>query len=179
MTKNHLIIWPDKTLELVSKPVDHLSRFQIEPITIEDISKGMFEVMYANKSVGLSAIQIGVQLRMFVMDCSKDPNQSRDNTQPKPMVCINPVIEELIDEPIEMLEGCLSFPGIFEKVMRHPELIFSCEDLTGEVNRFHVAGLEAQCVQHEIQHLDGVTFATNWGNVTKGIMKRKIKKILG
>ena len=178
MKNKYLITWPNDWLSLVSKDVDHLSRFQIEPITIEDIIKGMFEVMYANKGVGLSAIQIGVPLRIFVMDCSKDALQNVSNIQARPTVCINPVIEEFIGVPIELQEGCLSFPGVIETVHRYPELIFKCEDVNGITNRYQVAGIEAQCVAHEVEHLNGVTFATNWGHVKQGIAKRKIKKAL-
>src|ERR1022692_3336421 len=103
-----IVIWPSKVLSEVSKPVDHLSKFQIEPITIEEIAKAMFTVMRAHKGVGLSAIQIGVPLRLFVMDCSgiSQLEKNEDNIQPAEMVCINPEIIQLIGKPIEMTEGC-------------------------------------------------------------------------
>jgi peptide deformylase len=170
MTKNHLIIWPDERLKEISKPVDHLSKFQIAPLTIEDIAKGMFQIMYDNKGVGLSAIQIGVALRMFVMDCSKDKSGA--------IICINPVIKERIGELVEMDEGCLSFPGIFEKVLRYDEIIIECEDLNGEQRVYQLDGLEAQCVAHEIDHLDGRTMADTWGRVKRGIMTRKVRNFM-
>jgi len=94
------------------------------------------------------------------------------------MVCINPEIIELIGKPIEMTEGCLSFPGVFEKVMRHPEVIFKCEDLMGEVKTWQMAGIESQCIQHETEHLDGKTMGDSWGVAKRDIVKRKIKKAL-
>ena len=175
-----IITWPNEILSKVSKEVDALTIFQSSPIEIKDIVEVMFAVMREQKGIGLSAIQIGVPLRIFVMDCSNisqfDKNQM--NIQPAPMVCINPMIVDYIGDPIEMTEGCLSFPGIFEKVMRHNEVILKCEDLTGLVSEYQLTGIEAQCAQHEMDHLDGITFATNWGRVKKDIVKRKIAKAL-
>ena len=161
--KGDLIIWPDEMLAVPSVEVNPLD---INPIFLDK----MFKVMYANKGVGLSAIQLGVPLRIFVMDVSTDKSGS--------MVCINPVIKEFIGPTEEMNEGCLSFPGIFEKVIRFPEVIFECENFKGEKNTYQVAGTESQCVQHEIDHLNGKTMADSWLRVKKDIVKRKIKKAL-
>src|ERR1700690_4584150 len=124
-----IITWPNEILSKVSKEVDALTIFQSSPIEIKDIVEVMFAVMREQKGIGLSAIQIGVPLRIFVMDCSNisqfDKNQM--NIQPAPMVCINPMIVDYIGDPIEMTEGCVSFPGIFQKVMRHKQVILKCE----------------------------------------------------
>jgi peptide deformylase len=168
----HLLIWPNQNLSLVSNEVNDIGSSHTKEIVDQ-----MFRVMYANNGVGLSAIQINVPLRIFVMDC-KTPSNLEENIEPKPMVCINPVIEEFIGMPVAMQEGCLSFPNIWEQVQRYQELIFTCNDLNGDRKTIQVAGLEAQCVAHEMEHLDGITMATNWGRVKKDIVKRKIAKTL-
>ena len=168
-----LIIWPDKILEVPSVPID---------INTDDNIKGivsnMFEVMYHYKGVGLSAVQVGLPLRIFVMDCSNQLNNLKENIEPKPLVLINPEIKKRIGDRVLMEEGCLSFPGIIETAFRYPEIIIEATNLEGELIKYQMAGLEAQCADHEMDHLEGLTMGDQWGRVKRGIMVRKIKKTL-
>lgn len=160
-------------MEVPSVPIDINTDDNIKYIV-----DNMFEVMYHYKGVGLSAVQVGLPLRIFVMDCSNQPNNLKENIEPKPLVLINPYIVDTFDEPVLTDEGCLSFPGIIEKQLRHPEIIIEAVNLKGELITYQMAGLESQCAQHEMEHLDGVSFDREWGRTKRDIIKRKINKAL-
>ena len=107
----------------------------------------MTKAMYQHNGIGLAAIQVGYQLRMFVMDCSR----SRDNSK----VFINPEIVEKSDETLCDTEGCLSAPGKTGEVSRHIRIILKYQDDNGEEKKKTFYNLEARCVQHEMDHLEG------------------------
>lgn len=108
----------------------------------------MFETMYDAPGVGLAATQVGVPLRLAVMDCSDD------KAKPDPMVLINPQVSEPADR-VEMEEGCLSVPGVGDKVQRFNRLTLHALDRKGQPFELLAEGLLAQAIQHEIDHLDG------------------------
>ena len=103
--------------------------------------------MYQNNGIGLAAIQVGYQLRMFVMDCSR----SGDNSQ----VFINPEIVEKSDEMIRDMERCLSAPGRSGDIRRHLRIILKYQNQDGKEERKTFYNLEARCIQHEMDHLEG------------------------
>ena len=107
----------------------------------------MTRAMYQHQGIGLAAIQVGYQLRMFVMDCS----HSRDNSR----VFINPKIVEKSIETLRDTEGCLSAPGKTGDVSRHIRIILKYQDQDGKEERKTFYNLEARCIQHEMDHLDG------------------------
>jgi len=133
-----LVLFPDDRLRQVSKEVDFSTDLQI---TIHN----MFAIMYQYKGIGLSAIQIGVPLRIIVADVG----QGRE-------IYINPKIERIGGTQKIMSEGCLSFPGIFEKVKRFTKITISYKDTEGNSKIVNASGLRAQMLQHEIEHLDGI-----------------------
>lgn len=133
-----LVLFPDERLRQISKEVDLASDFKH---TIED----MFAVMYKHKGIGLSAIQIGVPLRLVVADVGEGKE-----------IYINPKIERLGGTKKIMNEGCLSFPGIWEKVKRFSKITISYKDVEGNIKTLNTGGLRAQMLQHEIEHLDGI-----------------------
>ncbi|MEW6130065.1 MAG: peptide deformylase [Acidobacteriota bacterium] len=129
----------------------------------------MFETMYGAPGVGLAAPQVGVLKRLFVMDCSggKNPKQK--------VALINPVIEiEEGDQTGD--EGCLSFPGIYVQVKRPQRVVVRAQDINGSQFKLDVMDLEARCVEHETDHLDGELFIEYLSPLKKDLVKRKIKK---
>lgn len=129
----------------------------------------MFETMYGAPGVGLAAPQVGILKRLFVMDCSSGKN-------PKQKIAfINPVIEiEEGDQTGD--EGCLSFPGIYVQVKRPQRVVVRAQDLNGSQFKLDVMDLEARCVEHETDHLDGELFIEYLSPLKKDLVKRKIKK---
>ena len=137
-----LVKYPDVFLRSVSNDVV----FPLDDKTSRLI-RFMTKAMYQHQGIGLAAIQVGYQLRMFVMDCS----HSRDNSR----VFINPEIVEKSIETLRDTEGCLSAPGKTGDVSRHIRIILKYQDQDGKEERKTFYNLEARCIQHEMDHLDG------------------------
>ena len=137
-----LVKYPDVFLRHVSKDV---------PFPLDDrnqrLIKFMAKAMYQNYGIGLAAIQVGYELRMFVMDCTR--------AQEDYQVFINPEIVKLSDETLTDFEGCLSAPGKRREVKRHLRITFKYKDKEGEEHTKTFYNLEARCIQHELDHLDG------------------------
>jgi len=129
----------------------------------------MFETMYGAPGVGLAAPQVGVLKRLFVMDCSSGRNKKQK------VALINPVIETEEGEQVGE-EGCLSFPGIFVQVARPQRLVVRAQDTDGSEFKLDVMDLEARCVSHEEDHLDGELFISYLSPLKRDLTKRKIKK---
>jgi peptide deformylase len=129
----------------------------------------MFETMYGAPGVGLAAAQVGVLKRLFVMDCSSGKDKK------KKVVLINPVIELEEGEQVGE-EGCLSFPGLFIEVKRPQRVVVRCQDIDGSETSLDVMDLEARCVSHETDHLDGELFINYLTPLKRDLTKRKIKK---
>lgn len=134
-----LVVFPDERLRQKSLEVD----FPTEDLQI--LIHNMFAVMYQYKGVGLSAIQIGMPLRVIVADVGNGRE-----------IYINPKIERIGGTKKLMKEGCLSFPGIYEDVERYSKITVSYQDINQVNHIVNTGGLRAQMLQHEIEHLDGV-----------------------
>ena len=137
-----LVKYPDVFLRSVSNDVT----FPLDDKTSRLI-KFMARAMYQNHGIGLAAIQVGYQLRMFVMDCSRSQSGYK--------AYINPKIVEKSDETLRDSEGCLSAPGKQGDVRRHIRIILNYKDEEGEEHTKTFYNLEARCIQHEMDHLDG------------------------
>ena len=137
-----LVKYPDVFLRSVSNDVT----FPLDDKTSRLI-KFMARAMYQNHGIGLAAIQVGYQLRMFVMDCSRSQSGYK--------AYINPKIVEKSDETLRDNEGCLSAPGKQGDVRRHIRIILNYKDEEGEEHTKTFYNLEARCIQHEMDHLDG------------------------
>ena len=137
-----LVKYPDVFLRSVSNDVV----FPLDDKTSRLI-KWMTRAMYQHQGIGLAAIQVGYQLRMFVMDCTR--------SQENPKVFINPKIIEKSIETLRDTEGCLSAPGKTGNVSRHIRIILKYQDQDGKEERKTFYNLEARCIQHEMDHLDG------------------------
>ena len=137
-----LVKYPDVFLRSQS----HEVKFPLDDKTKRLIT-WMTRAMYQHHGIGLAAIQVGYQLRMFVMDCSR--SQTNDN------VYINPVIVKNSEETITDFEGCLSAPGKHGEVKRHIRITLNYKDKEGKDYTKTFYNLEARCIQHEMDHLEG------------------------
>jgi peptide deformylase len=124
----------------------------------------MFETMYAAPGVGLAAPQLGISKRLFVMDVHDGEHQ--------PAVVVNPKIES-IEEEVELTEGCLSIPGLVGEIVRFKRVAVSGFDRHGNKIRLQGEGLFAQCVQHEVDHLNGVLYVDKARNVHKPVTEEE------
>ena len=129
----------------------------------------MFETMYGAPGVGLAAPQVGVLKRLFVMDCTSGKDKKQK------VVLINPVIETEEGEQIGD-EGCLSFPGVFLEIKRPQRVVVRARDIDGSEVTLDVMDLQARCVSHETDHLDGELFINYLSPLKRDLTKRKIKK---
>jgi len=141
------------TLRKVAKKVDPK---EIADPLFQQLIDDMFETMYKAPGVGLAAPQVNVSKRMFVIDVNEDEHE--------PAVVINPKIE-LAEDELEMTEGCLSVPGRVGEIVRFRHVAVSGLDRNGEKIRLEGEGLFAQCLQHEIDHLNGVLYVDRAKNV--------------
>ncbi len=145
------------------------------PVTVFDqalqtLIDDLFETMYDAPGVGLAATQVGIALRLAVLDCSED------KAQPRPMVIINP---QIIDpsERQEMEEGCLSVPGVADKVQRFNRLKLRAIDRHGQPFELEAEGLLAQAVQHEIDHLDGKLYIDHLSSLKRERLQKKLERL--
>ncbi len=164
MTIRPLVIIPDSKLRLVSEPVKEITG------EIRRLADDMLETMYDAPGVGLAAIQIGVPVRMVTMDVSKSEEEHQ------PMVLINPEILWSSEEKRVYEEGCLSIPEYYEEVERPDRVRFRYMDLQGETIEQEADGLLATCVQHEIDHLNGVLFIDYLSKLKRDRVVTKFKK---
>ena len=137
-----IVTYPDVFLRTVSSPV----KFPLDDKTARLI-KWMIKMMYKNHGIGLAAVQVGYQRRIFVMDCTRSGSN--------PQVFINPVLYKKSKESMIDFEGCLSAPGKRGEVKRYLRITLNYQDEKGEEQTKTFYNLAARCVQHELDHLDG------------------------
>ncbi len=154
---------PDPRLRQKARPVTVFDR------ALQTLIDDMFETMYAAPGVGLAATQVGVAQRLAVMDCAED------QAAPQPMVIINPEIVDPSDR-LEMEEGCLSVPGVSDKVQRYNHLRLRALDRHGQPFELVAEGLMAQAVQHEIDHLDGKLYLDHLSSLKRERLLKKLRK---
>lgn len=164
MTIRPLVILPDPRLRLASEPVG--------PVTdeIRTLAADMLETMYDAPGVGLAAIQIGVPKRVVTIDTSKDENDRR------PQVFLNPEIVWSSEEKRIYDEGCLSIPEYYGEVERPDRVRVRFRDLDGAEREIEADGLLATCIQHEIDHLDGVLFIDHLSKLKRDRVVKKFTK---
>jgi len=161
MALRDILILPDKRLRSVSKPVVEISD------EIRTLVADMFETMYEAPGIGLAAIQVGVPSRVVVMDLSKREAEA------EPRAFINPEITWSSEEKSLYEEGCLSIPDVHEDVERPTRVKIRYLDLDGKLQEADAEGLFATCIQHEVDHLNGVLFIDH---ISKLKRERIIKK---
>ncbi len=164
MTIKPLIILPDPVLRQVSTPIETIDA------DIRRLADDMLETMYDAPGIGLAAIQIGVAKRMLVLDVSKEGDEKT------PHVFINPEIVASSDEFSVYEEGCLSIPDYYAEVERPAVVTIKHLDRDGKEQIVKADGLLATCLQHEIDHLNGVLFIDHISKLKRDMVIRKFTK---
>ncbi len=159
-------------LPIVQYPDPRLAA-KAEPVTVFDdalktLASDMAETMYNAPGVGLAATQVGKLIRMVVIDISEGKNALR--------VFVNPEIIERSEELKECEEGCLSLPGLYEKVKRPSRVTVKAQDLDGKSFTLECDELLSVCVQHELDHLDGIVFIDHLSQLKKSRAAAKLAK---
>jgi len=168
MPVREIIILPDKQLRLVSRPIE-----KVTP-EIRKLADDMLETMYAAPGIGLAAIQVAQPLRLITMDLAKKNEEGE--TTPQPRVFINPEILSSSEEKAIYEEGCLSIPEYYEEVERPARVRVRFTDLDGKVHEEDAEGLYATCIQHEIDHLNGVLFIDYLSKLKRDRVQKKFSK---
>jgi len=168
MALREIIILPDKQLRLVSKPVEKVTS------EIRKLADDMFETMYEAPGIGLAAIQVAQPVRLITMDLVKKDENGEIN--PKPRVFINPEIIASSEELSVYEEGCLSIPEYYEEVERPAKVRIRFTDLDGKVHEEEASGLFATCIQHEIDHLNGVLFIDHLSKLKRDRVTKRFAK---
>jgi peptide deformylase len=164
MTIKPLIILPDPILRQVSKPIETMDN------EVKKLADDMLETMYDAPGIGLAAIQIGVARRMLVLDVSKDGEDKQ------PLVFINPEVVSASDARSVYEEGCLSIPDYYAEVERPAAITVKHLDRDGKQQIVEADGLLATCLQHEIDHLNGVLFIDHISKLKREIVLRRFTK---
>ena len=164
MTLKPILVEPNKTLRQVSKPVEKVTKDE------QNLMDDMLDTMYAANGIGLAAIQIGVPKRIIVIDLNKDPEKK------EPMYFVNPVIKTRHTEKTLYEEGCLSVPEQFAEIERPRECEVEYLDYNGKKQLLKTEGLLATCIQHEIDHLEGILFIDYLSKLKKTIILKKLSK---
>ena len=164
MAVKTIITEPNPLLRQISKPVDNVG--DEERILMDD----MLETMYAANGIGLAAIQIGIPKRIIVMDICKEENKK------EPRYFVNPVIrnKDILKSTYE--EGCLSVPNQFAEIDRPKKCDIEYLDYNGEKKVLKAEGLLATCIQHEIDHLEGILFIDYLSKLKKSMIIKKLSK---
>ncbi len=165
MAIRDIIILPDKRLRLKSEPVT------AHDAKLRTLVDDMFATMYAAPGIGLAAIQIGVPLRVVTMDVAKKDDP------PAPQVFINPEVTWFSDEKATYEEGCLSIPEYYEEVERPVAVKVKYLDIDDKPHEIEASGLLATCLQHEIDHTNGVLFIDYISKLKRSMVMKKFKKV--
>ena len=164
MAVKPILIEPNKLLRQVSKTVEKVTKEE------QKLMDDMLDTMYAANGIGLAAIQIGVPKRIIVMDISKDSKNK------EPIYFINPIIKNKDSENATYEEGCLSVPNQFAEIERPSKCDVEYLDYNGEKQILHADGLLATCIQHEMDHLEGILFIDYLSKLKKSMIIKKLSK---
>ena len=160
-----IVTLPDeKTLREVSRPVASIDS------NVKKLWDDMLETMYRAPGIGLAAIQVGVPQRLLVIDLAKDGEPRT------PLFVANPEIVWASEQQSDYEEGCLSIPEYYEMVTRPAEIRVSYVDRQGEAREMHASGLMATCLQHEIDHLNGILFIDHISRLKRERVLKKFQK---
>ena len=160
-----ILTWPDELLLKQSEEVTFPLGSEVVQL-VDD----MFATMRADGGIGLSAIQVGVALKIVTVLGSRMNNDLDE-------VYLNPVIQQLVGTPELMREGCLSFPNVLVTVPRYREIVVEFNDMDGRSHTKAVSGLKAQVLQHEIDHLNGVLFLEKTSVAGKQKIRTHMKQL--
>ena len=164
MSKKKILTLPDPILRKTSEPVEKIDK------KIKNLMDDMLETMYAAPGIGLAAVQIGILKRIIVIDLSKEGEKK------KPIFIVNPEIISKSSDLVSYEEGCLSIPNQFAEVERPNTCKIKFLDYEGNKKELEAKGLLATCIQHEIDHLNGILFIDYLSKLKKEIIIKKAKK---
>ena len=164
MTIKKILTEPNKLLRQISLKVDKVGKEE------KKLMDDMLDTMYAANGIGLAAIQIGVPKRIIVMDISKDVDNK------KPMYFINPVIQQKTIDKSSYEEGCLSVPDQFAEIERPSKCEIKYLDYDGKKQLLKAEGLLSTCIQHEMDHLEGILFIDYLSKLKKSMIIKKLSK---
>jgi peptide deformylase len=165
MTVKKILTEPNKLLRQISKPVQKVSDEE------RTLMNDMLDTMYAAPGIGLAAIQIGVPKRIIVMDISRDEDKK------EPRYFVNPIVKSKNEEKVRYEEGCLSVPDQFAEIERPSTCEVEYLDYYGKKQLLKADGLLATCIQHEIDHLEGILFIDYLSKLKKSMIIKKLSKI--
>jgi peptide deformylase len=161
---------PDPRLRRVSSPVETIDD------GIRTLVADMFETMYAAPGIGLAAAQVDIPIRLLVMDLGDGPPDAEGKGTPNPRVFINPELFDPSDERSVYNEGCLSVPDQYADVERPARIGARWQDTDGNQHEAVLEGLPATCLQHEMDHLDGVLFIDHLSRLKRDMVLKKLEK---
>ncbi len=164
MSKKKIIIEPDPLLRKKSTKIEKVDN------DLRKLMDDMLETMYSAPGIGLAAVQVGILKRLIVIDISKDKEKKN------PIFLVNPVITFKSNHTSTYEEGCLSLPGHFAEVERPAQCHLNFIDYNGKKQNLKTEGLLATCVQHEIDHLDGILFIDYLSKLKRDMIIKKLKK---
>jgi len=164
VTKLKIIKYPDPFLKQKCLPVISYDK------ELKKFSEDMLTTMYKSEGIGLSAIQVGVLKRVIVIDISEESK--------KPLILVNPVIFPSSSKYLDFKEGCLSFPGIYESVKRNEEIVVEYNNIVGKKLSMKATGLLSICIQHEVDHLEGIVFLDRLSGLKRNRAEKKFLKNL-
>ena len=164
MSVKKILTEPNKILRQVSKPVEKVGEEE------QKLMNDMLDTMYAAPGIGLAAIQIGVPKRIIVMDISRNENKK------EPLYFVNPVIKNKNIKKSIYEEGCLSVPDQFAEIERPNSCEVEYLDYEGKKRSLKAEGLLATCIQHEIDHLEGILFIDYLSKLKKSMIIKKLSK---
>jgi len=164
MTSRKIIIEPDPILRKKCEPLEHIDE------SVRKLMNDMLLTMYAAPGIGLAAIQVGVLKRIVVIDISKEDEKKN------PLFLVNPEIISKSKNTSVYEEGCLSLPGQFAEVERPAEVQIKYVNYEGEEKKLEAKGLLATCIQHEIDHLNGILFIDYLSKLKKDMIIKKLIK---
>lgn len=173
MSHHPILIHPDRRLRRIAATVTDFDE------TLGELTAAMFATMYAARGIGLAAPQVDIQRRIVVMDVTP-ANDERNEDAPAPAhgkrILINPEVLAHSEETGDHEEGCLSLPGQYASVRRPARIRFAWQDLFGDRHEADADGLLAVCIQHEIDHLDGVLFIDRISRLKRERIEKKLAK---
>ena len=164
MTLRQILIEPNKILREKSQHVERVDS------DLQKLMDDMLETMYAAPGIGLAAIQVGVPKRIIVLDIDQKEGQKN------PMCFVNPEIIEKSKNNLTYEEGCLSVPGQFAEIDRPDECHVKYLDYYGQQKEIKAKGMLATCIQHEIDHLEGILFIDYLSKLKKSMIIKKLSK---
>jgi len=165
MSVKTILIEPNKLLRQISQPVAAVG------VDEKEIMNDMLDTMYEANGLGLAAVQIGIPKRIIVMDIGRDKNKK------EPMYFVNPVIKNKNMEKSTYEEGCLSLPNQFAEINRPNSCEVEYLDYDGNKKLLKAEGLFATCIQHEMDHLEGILFIDYLSKLKKSMIIKKLSKI--